>query len=445
MPNVPNCPVTRGWDNENSNPEGIAMNAAFKTRKRFPSFATAALVAGFLLASSAGAVELVMPTYQLDESFGPWWRAAAAEFAKENPGNSIKLVPVPFEQHHNQLTTRFVAGDPPDLAHISARFYFSYADQGFLEPLDDRLAKIGWQEKDFIGSQAQLRRKGHVYAQLLLGYGWGLFYNSDMFSKAGVAVPKTKDELMAAARKLTIGGQGGGRVQQYGYSVSSNQSSATYMKLTFFLTGLGHSWIENGKLVSKDKLKQALAMTSELLKEHAAPAGFSEDQERQLFWQGGAAMYIDGSWAVGYKDHAAASVKTAYKVAPLPFADAAGGPSNVLAVPAALPKEKKDLAFKFIELIQRPEWQKRYAEMTGNPPARIQPLSKEALEKWPEIGVFVQSTKSAKLSYLPQGKETDFAKWSNIVAEGVSGLAGGALTLDQAVDQIHGELSAAFF
>jgi ABC-type glycerol-3-phosphate transport system substrate-binding protein len=421
------------------------MNTTFRAGTQFASFVVAALASCFLLAGSARAIELVMPTYQLDESFGPWWRAAAEEFAKENPGNSIKLVPMPYEQHHNQLTTRFVAGDPPDLAHISARFYFSYADQGFLEPLDDRLAKIGWQEKDFIGSQAQLKRKGHVYAQLLLGYGWGLFYNSDMFAKAGVGVPKTKDELMAAARKLTIAGQGGGRVQQYGYSVATNQSSATYMKLTFFLTGLGHSWIENGKLVSKENLKQALGMTAELLKEHAAPAGFSEDQERQTFWQGGAAMYIDGSWAVGYKDKAAASVKTAYKVAPLPFADAAGGPSNVLAIPAALPKERKDLAFKFIELVQRPEWQRKYAEMTGNPPARIMPLSKEALAKWPEISVFVESTKNAKLSYLPVGKETEFAKWSNIVAEGVSGLAGGALTLDQAVNQIHDELQSAFF
>jgi ABC-type glycerol-3-phosphate transport system substrate-binding protein len=217
------------------------------------------------------------------------------------------------------------------------------------------------------------------------------------------------------------------------------------MKLTFFLSGLGYSWVENGKLVSKDHLKQALGMTAELLKEHATAPGFSEDQERQQFWQGRAAMYIDGSWAVGYKDHAADSVKKAYRVAPLPFPDAAGGPSNVLAIPAALPKERKDLAFKFIELIQRPEWQRKYAEMTGNPPARIMPLSKEALAKWPEIGVFVDSTKNAKLSYLPVGKETEFAKWSNIVSEGVSGLAGGALTLDQAVDQIHDELQSAFF
>ena len=417
------------------------MTATFQSRARFTSFTVAALASFLLLARGAAAVELVMPSYQLDESFGPWWRAAAAEFAKENPGNSIKLVPVPFEQHHNQLTTRFVAGDPPDLAHISARFYFSYADQGFLEPLDDRLAKVGWQEKDFIGSQAQLRRKGHVYAQALLGYGWGLFYNADMLAKAGVAVPKTKDDLMAAAKKLTIPGTG--KVEQYGYSVATNQSSATYMKLTFFLTGLGHSWIENGKLVSKADLKQALAMTAELLKDREAPAGFSEDQERQLFWQGGAAMYIDGNWAVGYKANAAASVKTAYKVAPLPFVDAAGGPSNVLAIPAALPKERKDLAFKFIELIQRPEWQAlcrndrqsartHHAALQGS---AQQVAGDQCLRRQHQDGQ----------AELPAGRQGNRVR--EVVehrGEGVSGLAVGALTLDKAVDRIHGELASAF-
>ena len=99
-----------------------------------------ALAAAFLtaFASQASAIELEMPSYQIqDAAFGEWWKAAAAEFAKQNPGHSIKLIPVSFNEHHDQLTTRFVAGSPPDLAHISARFYFGYADQGFLEPLDE--------------------------------------------------------------------------------------------------------------------------------------------------------------------------------------------------------------------------------------------------------------------------------------------------------------------
>ena len=151
----------------------------------------------------ADAAELELPTYQLQEGFGVWWKAAAEAFAEENPGHTIKLAGAPFGDHHNQLTTRFVAGNPPDIAHISARFMFGFADSGFLEPLDACLGEIDWKEEDFIAAQAQMRRDGHVYAQLLLGYGWGLFYNEAMMEDAGVAVPTTPQEFVAAAKALT--------------------------------------------------------------------------------------------------------------------------------------------------------------------------------------------------------------------------------------------------
>src|SRR5690606_41430658 len=99
--------------------------------------------------SPSQAIELEMPTYQLEEGFGDWWKAAAEAFTKENPGHSVKLISVPFGDHHDQMTTRLAAGTPPDIAHISARFVFGFADNGLLEPLDERLKNIGWKEEDF--------------------------------------------------------------------------------------------------------------------------------------------------------------------------------------------------------------------------------------------------------------------------------------------------------
>jgi multiple sugar transport system substrate-binding protein len=146
---------------------------------------------------------LDLPSYQLREGFGPWWRAAAEEFGRRNQGISINLIEVPFEQHHSQLTTRFIAKNAPDLCHISARFFYGFADQGFLEPLEARLAAIGWREQDFIPAQRDMRRDGRVYAQLLLGYAYGLFYNEAMFAQAGVALPTNMAEMLAAAQRLT--------------------------------------------------------------------------------------------------------------------------------------------------------------------------------------------------------------------------------------------------
>lgn len=405
----------------------------------------AAAFATLLPLGGAHAIELELPTYQLSEGFGVWWKAAAEEFARQNPGHSIKLVGEPFGPHHDRLTTRFVAGNPPDIAHISARYVFGFADSGFLEPLDDRLGTTGWQEQDFIGAQQQMRRDGKVYAQLLLGYGWGLFYNEDMLKAAGVAVPTTREELVATAKALTKDTDGDGRTDQYGFAFVTDQSSQSYMELTYVLAGLGHGWVEDGKLVSRDVLRDALAFQADLIGAGTTPVGLGSNDVRQLFWQGKAAMYIDGSWAPAFKKDAAESVKVAFRVAPLPFPDEAGGPSNAVAIPARLDAERKELAFKFLELIQSPEWQQKYAEMSGNPPARKGALTDKARADWPEIPVFEASASRATRSYLPLGFEGEYAKFSKIISDGVSAMASGALDAEAAADQIHGELTREFF
>lgn len=267
------------------------------------SLSAAAIVVA--LSTPAVAIELEMQTYQLEEGgFGVFWRAAAEEFAKRNPGHTVKMVNGSFEEHHNRLTTRFVAGNPADLTHISARFFFGYADQGFLEPLDDRLKAIGWKEDDFIRTQRDMRRNGKVYGQLMLGYGWGLFYNADMLTKAGIAVPTTEAEFLEAARKLTIDRDKDGRVDQYGFVIATDKSSQTHMNLSYLLAGAKLGWTKDGTLIDKKDLRNVLATTADLVKSNASPAGLGSTPMRQLFWQGNAAMYIDGSWAIGYKKDA---------------------------------------------------------------------------------------------------------------------------------------------
>lgn len=389
--------------------------------------------------------ELELPTYQLAEGFGVWWRAAAEAFAEQNPGYSINLVDVPFGDHHDQLTTRLVAGNPPDIAHISARFMFGFAESGLLEPLDDRLSEIGWQESDFIPAQEQMRIDGSVYAQVLLGYGWGLFYNEAMLDSAGVEVPTTPEEFVEAAKALTLDTNDDGRTDQYGFTFVTDQSTQSYFELTYILAGLDHSWTDNGDLVARDDLHEAIAIMGELLEAGTTPTGLNSSQKRELFWQGEAAMYIDGSWAPAFKEDAAEDVAENFAVAPLPFFDEAGGPSNVLAIPADLDEETKEIAFEFIKMVQSPEWQQAYGEMSGNPPARQGQLTDKARDDWPHLPVFEASTERASHSYLPEGLESEYNKFSSIVTEGISGLASGALDVDEATDEIHETLSNEFF
>ncbi|OYW98155.1 MAG: hypothetical protein B7Z14_15680 [Bosea sp. 32-68-6] len=85
-----------------------------------------------LAAAPVGAqtTTLDFPTYQLQESFGPWWQALTAEFEKQNPGVKINLTNAPSNDHHRMLTTRFAAGNPPDIVHMTARFVWGYGAEG---------------------------------------------------------------------------------------------------------------------------------------------------------------------------------------------------------------------------------------------------------------------------------------------------------------------------
>ena len=406
---------------------------------------TALLVGAHGTAWAQKDMVLEMPTYQHAEGFGVWWRALGKEFERQNPGVTFKLVPNSFGEHHDQLTTRLVAGNPPDIAHISARFFFGLADQGLLDPLDERLAAAGWKEADYIPAQKGMRRGGKIYAQVLLGYGWGLFYNKDMLDKAGVSVPTNRADFLAAAKKLTVDRDNDGRIDQSGWGLTISQASQSYMDLTFILASYDKGWVSDGKLVSLADLKNAMGLLGDQIAAKVTPVGLDHFKVRQLFWQGNAAMYIDGSWAVAFKKDAADSVKTAYRVADVPFAAQASGPSNVLAIPAALPPERKDLAWKFIALAQSPEWQAKYASMSGNPPALKGAIDDEARKAWPELAVFEKSAGGATHNYLPVGKETDFAKFSKIAIDGVAAMASGAKSADEAAEQIHDELSREFF
>ena len=97
---------------------------------RRAALATPAAMLATPALAQARPVVLEMPSYQLREGFGPWWRAAAEEFGRRHPSLRVNLIEVPFEPHHAQLTTRFIAKNPPDLCHISARFFYGFADQG---------------------------------------------------------------------------------------------------------------------------------------------------------------------------------------------------------------------------------------------------------------------------------------------------------------------------
>ena len=136
-----------------------------------------------------------------------WWKELIAAYEKRYPDVKINLQQVPFAQFVKQMTVRFAAGNPPDIVHLPSRDFASFADQGWLEPLDDRL-KATDIAANWPPLQSEMQWNGKTQGVLLMGYGGVLFYNEQKLKDAKLGVPKTADEWLAAMKATTDARQG---------------------------------------------------------------------------------------------------------------------------------------------------------------------------------------------------------------------------------------------
>jgi multiple sugar transport system substrate-binding protein len=262
---------------------------------------------------------------------------------------------------------RFAAGTPPDIVHLPSRDFASFADQGWLEPLDERL-KATDIPANWPPLQADMQWAGKTQGVLLMGYGGMLFYNDKRLKDAGIAVPKTPAEWLAAMKATTAADKG-----LFGLSTITAEHPNMVVEMASWVIGSGADWLKGGKynftdpavVAAVDQWRQSVAY---------APKGTNSATARQLFIDGKTAFLRDGPWVWGAVEKAPADVKPQLKVAGLPFPVEPGGASNSLHIAAKSDTKKKDAAWNFIVMAASPEWQRAYG-LTGSPAPRKNTLT----------------------------------------------------------------------
>lgn len=144
------------------------------------------------------------------------------EFMKRNPDIKVKKIWL-TEQYNAKLLTMIAGGNPPDIFRVSPDYIPTFAQKGILEPLDKYIAKSSvFKLDDFYpqvlykykyNTQHKTIGKGPIYG---FGTDWSsdytLFYNKDMFDKAGLSYPTGSmswAEFRQTALKLTRVGDSG--------------------------------------------------------------------------------------------------------------------------------------------------------------------------------------------------------------------------------------------
>src|SRR5919106_1101184 len=159
--------------------------------------------------SASGAVEgeisLLVPEYSANTE--KFWRDLIGRFESANPGAKVKLQTVSWTDINQKVTTLVSTNQAPDILNLDA--YANFAGDELLLPAEEVLSPET--QADFIDKFAENGKlDGTQYGIPFVGSVRGLFYNKDIFRKAGVQKPpETWDELRDAAAKIDAAGETG--------------------------------------------------------------------------------------------------------------------------------------------------------------------------------------------------------------------------------------------
>jgi len=278
-----------------------------------------------------------------------------AEYEKQNPNVKIEVLSLPFPVLRQRLVVAARAGDPPDVAYVDGRWVPEMAAPGLLTDITANVARLDrsdWFAEPWKGATLG----GRIFAVPDRIDPWLVYYNTELFQKAGIATfPKTMEQLAEAAVKITGDGV-------YGWGLIGAKDASLISRYINFLYAF------HGDLLTADGKKSAFAQPNsvaalrfytDLLVKHKAaqPSAMANglNDVNQLFMTGRVGMIIDGPWRQGSLREQAPNLKWA--VAQLP--PAAGKTPRYLTSSwyYTLFKGGKnpDAAFRFVEFLLRPE------------------------------------------------------------------------------------------
>jgi multiple sugar transport system substrate-binding protein len=127
------------------------------------------------------------------------------KFTQET-GVKVNLEVIGWNDLQTRIQTAITSGQAPDVVNIGNTWAASLQATDAFLPFDgDAMTAIGGKDKFVPTALATGGKEGTDPTSVpLYGLAYGLYYNKAMFAAAGVQPPKTWEEMVTAAQKLTI-------------------------------------------------------------------------------------------------------------------------------------------------------------------------------------------------------------------------------------------------
>ena len=125
-------------------------------------------------------------------------------------GITVNLEVIGWNDLQTRIQTAVTSGDAPDVVNIGNTWAVSLQATGaFLELDDEAMTAVGGADK-FVATALETCGAAETVPTSLPLYGlaYGLYYNRKMFSDAGLEPPRTWEEMVEAAKRLTSAANG---------------------------------------------------------------------------------------------------------------------------------------------------------------------------------------------------------------------------------------------
>lgn len=308
------------------------------------------------------------------------------DFEEKNPDIKINNVSFPYNQMLDQLLVMNAGGTPPDVAQLNGVWVSALNNAGALASMDDLLPKESL--NDFLSSTTEgLRYDGKLKAVCWSPSPVALYYNRILLDKAGITeIPKTYDELFAAAEKVSALGtdENGNRI--YGLGIQSQKLFGAGFYYLPYIWAEGGNLTDDAGTVTLDtpEVISALGKTQNLMVNEISPAGLEIKDLRNLFSQGYVGFHVDGD--MGYPTFLTLSPKgEAFKddigIAPLPDSTEFFVEHDLVIFEKS---EKKEAAARFVDYLSGPEGMTVYNDNGGNKSPARQTVAELDYYKLPE-------------------------------------------------------------
>ena len=368
------------------------------SRIRRPLAALATSAAALAVASSAQAQQVTIEYWQyFFESRVNAMERLIENFEAANPDINVEMTHFPYADYRTRTAVAIPAGEGPDVVQLFYGWLNDYIAEGLIQPLPADPFSAEMIEAEFFPMVQAMQVEGEYYALPTAVRSLALFYNERLLSQAGVNLPTTLEELVAAAAATTER-DGAGNITQVGLTTGMTAQDHHWFREVLIRQFGGEPYLDNYRTVNYDTEAGRAALDFYLgLEEQGVTSTGFMDEPQAAFRAGRAAFHIDGSFRIGALQDTRG---LEWGVTELPVG-ADGTQSNyasywVNAITSSAEGPEYEASVRFMEYITSPEAMEIWLEVVGELPARVDVGMTPENANDPVFGPFIRGLEYAQ-------------------------------------------------